>query len=178
MTFHDHLKSETWPIHQRVDGIIMRQLKSQDFSFLNAFSLWYNYLQDKGFQTDIDFGAIRPDFSLQKAIVTLPKVEDKVITSYENHQDISDENQFLGVYYVIRGSAHGSRYVLPTLEHDSPARPYFEYMAALPDEGWKHFVDFINALHEDSHNTVISSAKDAFETLDSFLKSQIIKIES
>ncbi len=178
MTLHDRLKSETWPMHQKVDGIIMRQLKSQDFSFLNAFRRWYNCLQDKGFRTDIDLGTIRPDFSLQKAIATLPKVEDKVITSYENYQDISDEHQFLGIYYVIRGSAHGSRYVLPTLRHDSPARPYFEYMAALPDVGWQSFLDYINTLHEDFHGAVISSAKDSFIALESFLKSQIIKFES
>lgn len=170
MTLHYKLKSETWPIHQSIDGIIMRQLKSNSHEFLFALRQWYEHLIDLGFHTNGAYGNFQPDFSLHKIISTLPKIADKTTPQNEKSHEISDEHQQLGVYYVIRGSAHGSRYVLPTLSQDDIGRPYFSYLANLPADGWQLFLNYINNLDSEFHLPVIHSATNAFEELENLLK--------
>ena len=74
------------------------------------------------------------DLKFEETRSLLPSTEFTAV----DIEGLSD-HQLLGAYYVVRGSANGSRFIVEKLEDRHPLFPYFNQMAALSLENWKKF---------------------------------------
>jgi heme oxygenase len=159
-TFSIQLKEATWPIHQKVDKMVFGRLVSSEEAISISFAKWHARLLKTGL---IDSNPLRSlidmDFDhLQSLLPAAAAVEQ----TYENEYS---EHQLLGIFYVVRGSANGSKFIIKKLPQHHSLWAYFDYMASLSQENWNQLKARLDEIEEEKQHEVIQSASLAFNWL-------------
>ncbi|MFZ9045473.1 MAG: hypothetical protein ACO2ZZ_06375 [Cyclobacteriaceae bacterium] len=158
--FSKVLKEATWPIHQKTDKLVFSQLDANTETLSISFAHWYMNLKKIRF---LESHLVRSlvDFDFEYLLSLLPSLQHTTNAPKEAFTD----HQRLGMYYVIRGSANGSRFIVKKLKQKHLLKPYFQYLASFDINSWEQFKKRIDQIEEENQQEVIEGATLAFRWL-------------
>lgn len=159
MNYGQTLKDATKSLHDQVDHQVSQMLHKQPKVITLAFTFWYQWLAKHAVLPPQDLPCEK-DLFLERLIDVLPDMESNPIAQ----SDVSTYEQ-IGMYYVARGSAMGSRIVAKQLDNQHPLYDYYQYMAGLDIAPFLELKKQIDATDAECKNQIIFGAKSGFEKL-------------
>jgi heme oxygenase len=158
--FSKQLKEASWPVHQKTDKLVFGLLKNSTSVLTTSLANWYSTLKRIKLLESQEVRSLI-DFDLEHLRSLLPASQEV----NKAHEGSFSDHQRLGMYYVIRGSANGSRFIVKNLAQQHLLKPYFDFLASLDLQSWEETKARLDQVEKSKQHEVIEGATLAFQWL-------------
>ncbi len=175
----DELRHNTHALHRKLDqSPLVRQILSPDLTIteykllLERFYQVYNIVEPALLAFELTQGSARcPKYQVRLPALSkeLAALNYPIKTAFNDHSafSITSQESYLGIRYVVDGSCHGAKFLLPRLTRHfhSPYVNQLAYWKLLDslNSDWQALVQALDAYRHNQQIEIINAAKNTFK---------------